>query len=89
MTNAESVKRYRTLAFGIEAMAVLITFDRPNQRIAAEPWWEIVPDIYRKEVMDIIQDVFDHYVRRPFPDELIERFIDELNSEIRKRLPIR
>lgn len=86
MTNAESLKRYRTIAFGLETMAFLITLDVTGSSIEAGAWWAIVPDIYKPAARTAIETCFDHFVRKPFPEELIEEFIADLNSEIVRRI---
>lgn len=86
MTNAESLRDYRTIAFGLESMALLITFDAVAGSIEAGAWWAIVPDIYKPEARTAIETCFDHFARMPFPKKMIEEFISDLNSEIVRRL---
>ncbi len=82
-TIAESLDRYRTVAFGIEIMLDMIKAERVNASIEAGPWFHgVVPECYRPFVVEAIARAFEPYRGLMLTEETVYATVVDINREI-------
>lgn len=101
MDSAQSLKKFRTMVFGIDFMRERIGVGHPvltpdglrlDPRLAPDTisiglWLARVPEVYRKQV-DVILAGFDfkEFVGRVMKDETIYTFVYQLHEKLEREL---
>jgi len=89
-TIEESLRKFDTIAFGIELMHERIRPSRSNpDAVDIGPWFSLVPDAYEEDVLYVVQRVAAEHVRASakLTAESLYQLVCEFNSGIWRWVP--
>ena len=90
LNNAESLRKFRTIAFGIEMMRQLITkSDEVPGRVDAAPWWALVPEVYREDALRIAERMFALHRNSMLTDETLDELIVDIAGALGEELEVK
>lgn len=78
----DSLERFRTCAFGHDAMRVAISLSYVTRQVDASDWFRSVPTCYRKDVARCAAEIVGKYRGRLLDDELVLAIVADLHREI-------